>query len=489
MGAISGLLGMGGGANGTGVAGPQNATLLNPATTQQATDQYGNAQTGLNNQQAFLQAVQAQNGLQNQSNVYNQLQGVANGTGPNPAQAQLAQATAANNANQASLMAGQRGASQNAGLIARQATMQGGANQQQAAGQAATMQANQSLGALNQMGGLASTQAQQQANATNAYSQAAQGEQGQILGAIGAQNNANVSNQASINAANAQMANTTAQGQQGMLGGLLGAAGTVVGSIYGGPAGGAVGGMAGKAIGGAMKAHGGMINMKDGGEPSSYLPIDPGQDPFAQSPQMSTPTIAPTPTTMAPQPSQEDMGPKSSIGKMLAAPSQQPQAASSASNYNYGNPGANQLAAGISGSLSPLMTKMFTPSAPQTFEQQVAQAPMAPATPQNDPSQAQYAQGGQVDAMLSPGERYLNPSEAKKVAEGKKDPMKAGVKVPGKPVVPGAKDDYANDIKPAKVEVGGIVIPRSITQGKNPESKEKAFVAAHFKQQALKKSK
>ncbi len=128
-------------------------------------------------QQAFVNATGAQNGLQNQSDVYNQLSGIAAGTGPNPAQAMLNQATGANVANQAALMAGQRGVNANPGMIARQAANAGAGIQQQAAGQGATMQANQSMNAINSMGGLANQQVAQQQGALNSLNNQAQGQQ------------------------------------------------------------------------------------------------------------------------------------------------------------------------------------------------------------------------------------------------------------------------------------------------------------------------
>src|SRR5271165_2611948 len=120
MGGISGMLGLAGGASGTGFAGPAQANLTTPVTADQANAAQQASLNAIQQQQNFLNQVQAQNGLGNQTSVYNQLQNVASGTGPNPAQAQLAQATAANTANQAALMAGQRGSSANAGLLARQ---------------------------------------------------------------------------------------------------------------------------------------------------------------------------------------------------------------------------------------------------------------------------------------------------------------------------------------------------------------------------------
>lgn len=97
-----------------------------------------------------------------------------------------------------------------------------------------------------------------------------------------------------------------------------------------------------------------------------------------------------------------------------------------------------------------------------------------------------FAQGGKVPALVSPGERYLNPKQAKMVAAGKADPMKAGVKVPGKAKVKG--NSYANDTVPATLETGGIVIPKSVMESKNPKKEAAKFVAAIMaKHQGLRK--
>lgn len=228
MGSIGGLLGLQGGAGGTGF----NVTPGTDAGQLQSS--YNGAQNSIQSQQALLQALQQQNGLGNQNQVYNQLQGVANGTGPNPAQAMLNNATGQNVANQAALMAGQRGAGSNVGLIARQAGQQGAATQQNAVGQGAALQAQQSLGALGQAGALANQQAGQQIGQTNQNANSAMTEQ-QLL------QNANSQN----NAVQGSLANTTMQGQQGLIGGLLGGLGTALGT----PA----------------KAQGGMIGYADGG--------------------------------------------------------------------------------------------------------------------------------------------------------------------------------------------------------------------------------
>lgn len=226
----------------------------------------GSEQTGLANnqvqssieqQQNFVNQLQAQQagvaaqqqGLGNLNDIYAQQQAVANGQGPNPAQAELAQATGANVANQAALMAGQRGAGQNVGLMARQAAQQGGALQQQAAGQGATMQAQQSLAALNQLGGLANSQA--------AIGSQQVGEQQGALGQLGAQANAQQQNllnatnqlnqnkvamQSNMNNANQATAATNAKNQQGILSKVGGAVSKIAGGLIGGPVGAVIGG-------------------------------------------------------------------------------------------------------------------------------------------------------------------------------------------------------------------------------------------------------
>jgi hypothetical protein len=89
------------------------------------------------------------------------------------------------------------------------------------------------------------------------------------------------------------------------------------------------------------------------------------------------------------------------------------------------------------------------------------------------------AHGGQVDALVSPGEKYLDKQDVQEVKSGK-PVLSAGRTIPGKPKVSGAKDDYKNDTIPMKLEEGGIVIPRSVTQSKNPEDKAQRFVEAIF---------
>lgn len=185
-----------------------------------------NVNNALAQQESLMTALQGQNGIGNQSSVFNQLQNVASGQGPNPAQAMLANQTGANINSQAALMAGQRGSSANAGLMARQAAMQGGNLQQQAVGQGAAMQAQQSLGALGQMGGLSTQQVGQQMQATGANTSAKMAEANRLQQSILQQDEID-----------SGMAKRVAEGQNqagmGLMSGLGSAAG-VLGSQVGG---------------------------------------------------------------------------------------------------------------------------------------------------------------------------------------------------------------------------------------------------------------
>jgi hypothetical protein len=245
MGFVGDLLGMGSDRGSNFRA--AGADVLKPVDLNELTGARDTTRGGLERQNTYINALLAQNGIANQGNVFtqqqalaNQLQGVANGTGPNPALQQFQNATAQNVANQAAMMAGQRGSGANAGLLARQIAQQGAGIQQQAVGQGALLQAQQQLAGMNalqqqqgMMGNLAGQQIGQQSAALNAYNQAAENNQSNLFNALGQYNNANVSMQSNMNTANAGLANTTAQGQQGLLGGVMNGAGAAVGSLLG----------------------------------------------------------------------------------------------------------------------------------------------------------------------------------------------------------------------------------------------------------------
>ncbi len=196
-----------------------------------ANKQLGQNQAALGQQQAFLNALQAQNGVGNQSNVYNQLSGVASGQGPNPAQAMLRNATGQNAAQTAALMGSGRGVSQNAGMIARQAGQAGANLQQQSVGQGAAMQANQSLGALGQMGGIAGQQVGNQMAATQAMTAAQQQQYQQMLDQIKSQNQTAAGMQENINTGNTQLGLQGNKQLADMAGGVMNAGGAALGAL------------------------------------------------------------------------------------------------------------------------------------------------------------------------------------------------------------------------------------------------------------------
>jgi hypothetical protein len=100
-----------------------------------------------------------------------------------------------------------------------------------------------------------------------------------------------------------------------------------------------------------------------------------------------------------------------------------------------------------------------------------------PAGPASSFGRLAMASGGKVPALVSPGEVYLPPKAVAQVQSGK-SPTQVGEKIPGKAAITGPVDSYKNDTVHKKLDVGGVVIPRSVTQGKDVDAKARAFVAA-----------
>lgn len=385
------------------------------------------------NQQALVNALQAQNGIQNQSNVYNQLQGVANGTGPNPAQAMLSQATGANTANQAALMAGQRGAGANSGLIARQAAQQGAANQEQAAGQGATLQANQSLNALGQAGNIAGQQVNNLDSATSGLTGAQLQNQGQQLGY---QQGAN-----QINAGVAQQ-NVNSQNQFAgqLIGGIAGGAGAALGLANGGE----------------------VVGMADGGLTMPQM----GSQFGGQAPSLGVIPQASNSPTLGIQGLDSAVPQNGNIFGVSSMPG------SDTSSSAQGRSGLQVAGNALSG-----FSSGFNGGAQSNVGKHLSQFAKGGKVAYAQGGSVAMAKGGKVPALVSPGERYLPPSEVKKVEAGKKDPMKAGEKIPGKRTAKGTTNSYADDIVPKTLEEGGIVLPNSVTQAKNPHWGAHKFVS------------
>lgn len=470
------------GGNGSGDSGAQGTTIISPVTKEQAEAQNQNVQDSLKRQQDFVAALNAQNGIANQSNVFNQLQGVAAGTGPNPAQAMLSNATGANIANQASLMAGQRGASANAGLIARQAAIQGGNIQQQAAGQGAAMQANQSMQALNAMGNLATNQVSNLSSAQNANAQANLGAQQNLLNSISGVNNANVAMQSNINNANASLASGAQTGQQAMFGNIMGALGTGMQMFGGGAAGSAT---SGGLFGAGTDVSGGSMLPATGGMGGTLAAAEGGE--IVRMADGGLIDEDPTDTVVAPQSQAgqffkaDNSSQEASSQLMAASALAAPQVAKGGGGGGMAKPAAKSGAPSQDHGWDWGGTAKGAASGAATGTSILPGWGTAIGAVVGGVAGGWKANGGEISskvpALVSPGEKYLSPQAVQQVKQGA-NPLAVGETIPGKPVVGGAKNDYANDTVRKDLDEGGIVLPRSVTKSKDAQKKADAFVQA-----------
>lgn len=483
MGAIGGLTGTAGGVNGTGISGPNQATIQQGTSAQDVQKSQKTTGNTLADQHALLAALQNQNGLGRQTDVASQQQALANqmsaangvgtqnqaiqglqgtagmyqniasGQGPNPAMAALNQATGQNVANQAALMAGQRGAGSNAGLLARQAAQQGAATQQQSVGQGATMQAQQQLNALSGLsgaqqaiGGLGSTQVGQQQGQQAAQANMANQIAGQQIGqvnnnaaasmqnqqsmqnALAGINSAKVSSMGSVNAANAALANTNMQGQQAMIGGAMQGMGGAASSMMG-------------AEGGQVK------KMADGGSLGPEAPwqseANAGQSmqsPNQEAPWQAEATAGQSMPAASPAPAPAAAGPQSGFGQAVNAPAPAPEAKDTPLSFNPAQQGygSAKLEAGA---------KAFTGAGADFVKGLMSEVKNAAG------AAAMAAEGGLADEGGHVAAK--NPNQ-KAVADG---------------------DDYSNDKIPAQLSEGEIVLPRSVTMSDDPIKAAGEFVA------------
>lgn len=480
MGSIPGLLGLNGGAGGSGFSGPESADIMVGVTPEQATQAFGQSNDALAKQQALLQALQGSNGIGNQQTALQQqqqlaqqqqqtagmYQNLASGVGPNPAQAQFAQNTAQNVAQTGALMAGQRGASQNVGLIARQAGMQGAQQQQTAAGQAATLQAQQQLqglqglsaqqaaiGQTNQNAAqIAANQINNQVGQTNANTNAAQAQYGNVMNAIGAVNNAKVGMQSNVNNVNGQLANTMLQGQQAIIGGLMNGGGAK----------------------GLMGAEGGEVF----GDEDKTTVQNPG------TPDTSTPTFSQNSATDALSGAKKGgggggglamlalladggmaEGPQSPFGQFLTGVKMSD--APNVSTPSFGaNAGADALREGAERAGKKLMGG----------QKSDADGPAATIGGYAGAEGAGAASGAGLSGFASGAMSGLSGLSQGGMAQ--KDLRSGGpVTASGgtqKAVASG--DDYANDKIPAMLSEHEIVLPRSVTMSKDPVKSAASFV-------------
>jgi hypothetical protein len=425
-----------------GVAAPiqqgTNASQLSTA--------YGGTQSGLTQQQSLVNAntTGVNQGLGTQNTLAQNLANEAAGQGPNPAQAALNQSTQANISQQAALAAGQRGAGANAGLLAAGNAQQGAATQQQAVGQAATLQAQQQLAAQQQQAALASTQVNQGANAITGLNTAQQNEQNILQNANTSANNAGVAMQGNINNVNAAVSEGNQQQAANTVGGITSGLSSVLGG--------------GSSMLSSLFAAGG---------------------PVTAPPPNPTPTPTPTPGPIDPDTAKSfskgllgyDEGGEVDEGDYTSSsassgPSIAAASAAPSGGANYGqdtNGGKSGGSGGGGGGAAGLLALLAEGGYVEKYLNRAKGGKVPPPA------------GKQVPAMVSPGERYLSPSDVKKVMAGKANPMQVGTTIPGKAVV---KDDsLKNDTVKKTLQAGGLVIPRHITE--HPMAHEKALSFIH----------
>lgn len=436
-------------------------------------------------QQQFAQALSAQ----------------AAGQGPSAATMMLKQQADQNNAAMAAQAASARGV--NPALASRNAELAGAQVQQQANAEAATTRAQEQLAAEGLLGTTLAQKRQQDIINSNDYNNLAAGynkqssaDTGTLLGGI--YNSAGAALPYLGKALNF-FTGAPATGAANAAGSVVAAPGSTdwsdVGNDYSSVGNGfGEGSSANTGSEGVSAATGGMITRKglkmaDGGE------VPP-------NPQFYTPTwVPPTgPTTTSTMVGGRD------VNGIQVGGTPQTQVNPGAPGYTmpaqgpisplYNPGGASLRSAGVPALTAPAIANP-TPSGtnPSDLMGLVNQAKagvngaaQAATAQTQQPYHVMMAKGGpishigqhyaKVKALVSPGERYLSPQAVKEVASGKKSPMSAGTKIPGKAVVSGAKNSYANDTVPKTLAEGGIVIPRSITQGANAEKRAHEFVSA-----------
>lgn len=448
----TGILGTIGGALGLNNNFQASGANINPGTnTAQLNQAYTGVQGGLDTQAGLTNTLipQAATGVGSQNVLTDQLLAMSQGQGPNPALNQLAQSTGQNVSNQAALAAGQRGASGNVGLMARQAAQTGAGVQQQAAGQAATQAAQQQIAAQGNLANLANNQINQAGTAGTALNTAQQNEQSILQNANAAANNNAVGMQSNINNTNAQ----TAGANQGMAGKILGGVTSAVSGLTSG-LGFAQGGEVEKEhhvklaeMNAAALMHG-KQNFAQGGEAGwAGQYFNNGANSGGGGGIEATQPLAQADQTSFDLSKLTNMNPQASDAMTKAGYAQ--------ADAVLGAPGSTPTTMGdASGGLSELGVMAAEGGVMENH------------------FHSYFSEGGEVPAMVSPGEIYLSPDKVKRVVEEGIDPAKIGEKFSGKAKVKG--DSLKNDTIPKTLQEGGVVIDR-----KNMGSKEKRELFVH----------
>lgn len=454
------------------------------------------------------------------------LRAMASGQGPSVAQGMLHQATNENIKGVASAVGSNRSLSP---AQAARIAIEGGATaNNNAAGQAATMRAQEMLGAKSLLSSALSSQGGQNLGVLGQVAGAQQGQQSLALqNALGTQqiNAGTAASNAGLQLGQQQLAAGVGAGNAannaGMVGGLLNGAGAAVSDEraktdihrldsealpgvkeatfrYKGsqtPHRGVIAqdvekkypDMVGRA-GGYKTVPARLMKYAEGGE----VPLDPihaylddvhgfsggGKAPFSFDDELSMPSsrvqvpgersepmFASDAASLASTPSfetgmrgmEEPMTPSFESGLEGAETPMGPPA-----GEGWGGPSRKQVGEGLKGLGSSMMGGKGTDAMRDIMGMRLAGTGSI------------YAEGGRVDALVSPDEVVVPPDKADSPAAAAAMVAKGKGKVPGKAKVKG--DSPKNDTVRAKLAVGSVVIPRSITQGENAPERAADFV-------------
>lgn len=401
------------------------------STAQQATDQ-----TNLTNVEG------------NQGTLAQQLLAQSQGAGPNIANLQLQQATNQNNQQGAAAVASQRG--MNPALAARIIANQTATNNQNAAGQSGILRAQQQLAAQQ---GLA-----------NVYGQQA-GESEANLGRL-------TQAQTAATNTNAQTAQANSNQAGGLAGGLIGGAASFLGLNAGGEVDSPEKHLERLliSIGSKIKPKhfddGGNVESMYASEDSAAMPLSAGIDPSHQDLSAADAIAGSKNAIVQPGPNGDPMD----AAVNSANASQSPIAA---------NPAHGKFSTGFNAAMKSGPTPV-APAPSPLFGNVPTYNFTVPQTASSF-NPLMRAQGGLVDAMISPGERVIPPHLVEAVRSGKKKASEVAPKVPGKAKKKG--DSLENDVVPAKLAEGSVVVKR--TKADN-DADAREFLLALKKEKAQK---
>lgn len=390
----------------------------------------------------------------NQGDLAKQLLAQSQGAGPNIANLQLQQATNQNNQQGAAAVASQRG--MNPALAARIIANQTATNNQNAAGQSGVLRAQQQLAAEQ---GLANVYGQQAGEVNQNYNT--------ITGAQTAANNANAQIAQNNTNANSQVAS-------GIIGGGAQMLSSILGSAYGGEV-----KSPEKHLEELLISLGNKVKPKklsSGGSPAS------GGNPLGNLGSTAQNAIDPA---LAQGQNLTGMFGMAGAGTQAEGPgagatSMQGQDDTLFGGSSIGNSGVSGLTGAaesnpLSGMTGEGLGKGLTMIAAEGGE--IPHYGLGGLLK----LAALFAQGGKVNAMISPGERVVPPHLVEAVRNGKLKASKVAPKVPGKAKVKG--DNLKNDVVPAKLAEGSVVIKR--TKADN-DADAREFLLALKKEKAQK---